>query len=190
MINERMEELRSKINFMMLSEEGCYGSLLKVSQELDKLIVESLRAQLELWKAKNNLPDNNIDLQPIIEKLKFFNKRYQALRIVDPILKQVHYYSEQNNQAKKGPCYELWGKKQFCENCVAIKAYERDDYFVKVEHSDDDVFMIIAVPVEHEGKRLVVELLKNISDENIVYNSTEEDGLVKLIDDISKLKSL
>ncbi|MGB4640349.1 MAG: GGDEF domain-containing protein [Caldicoprobacterales bacterium] len=94
------------------------------------------------------------------------------IRIVDPVRKKV--LDIEGNQSFEAdiPCYSLWKKRQLCENCISIRAFNENDTIYRLEHKDDRIYMITAIPVDVDGKRVVVEILKEVTS-NLVLGSGE-----------------
>lgn len=126
-------------------------------------------------------------LDDIKERLSVFKNLYDAIRIVNPVEKQI---IEVNNGIVKHldeSCYGLWNRNKFCENCTSIRAYIENDTCVKVECKDKSIILIIASPIEYNGETYVLEMLKNISQSggnNQIINDNEE-GIGFLIGEIS-----
>lgn len=126
-------------------------------------------------------------LDDIKERLSVFKNLYDAIRIVNPVEKQI---IEVNNGIVKHlgeSCYGLWNRNKFCENCTSIRAYIENDTCVKVECKDKSIILIIASPIEYNGETYVLEMLKNISQSggnNQIINNNEE-GIGFLIGEIS-----
>lgn len=119
----------------------------------------------------------------IKNRLSIFKNFYDTIRVVDPIKKKVlsDDINENCNQKlginddfSKVNCHEIWKKNSGCNNCVAKKAYLENDTFVKLEHNERKIFMVIASPVEIEGKRYVVELLKDVTENGEIVDKCEE----------------
>ena len=108
----------------------------------------------------------------ILDKLEHFGNIYDVIRIVDPVRKKV--LDIEGNQSFEAdiPCYSLWKKRQLCENCISIRALNENDTIYRLEHKDDRIYMITAIPVDVDGKRVVVEILKEVTS-NLVLGSGE-----------------
>lgn len=59
----------------------------------------------------------------ILDKLEFFHKMYDVVRIVDPVRKKVLNIKGDQFFEADIPCYKLWKKRQLCENCISIRAF-------------------------------------------------------------------
>lgn len=69
------------------------------------------------------------------------------------------------------PCFGLWKRDTFCENCVSVKALATKSRASKVEFTEDGVYQVIADYIEVDGKPCVLELINRFSDD-----SSSSDG--------------
>ena len=72
------------------------------------------------------------ELVELINSIKFIEKTYDVMRIVDPIKKQVLSYTENQITETDFVCHHFWDKKNICDNCISIKAYTENDVFIKI----------------------------------------------------------
>lgn len=174
MMNESMEILREKLNSMLISGNASKEEILKVSNELDILIVEAIKKKrggsFALSEAKME------ELEMLLNKLQVFKKMYQSMRIIDPVAKKVLALTNDELSDLKVSCYSYWGKQNFCRNCISARAYNKDDTVFKLEIKGDSIYMITAVPIVIKGKRLVVELLKDVSESLVLGNLELSNG--------------
>ncbi len=87
----------------------------------------------------------------------------------------------------KEVCYHYWGDKKICDNCISIRSYQEDKSLVKMEKSQDAVFLVTAIPITTKESPAVLELLKNVTDTMFVgsgdYNKSEM--LSRYVEEIS-----
>lgn len=120
-----------------------------------------------------------ISLDEIKDKLDFFNKMYDIVRLIDPLEKKVLEYRNSSLSVIEGadPCYVYWENSRICDNCISIRAYFENRSFVKMERKQNSVLLVTAMPIENAGRPAVLELLKNATDTMLVgsgdYNSGE-----------------
>jgi two-component system cell cycle response regulator len=105
-----------------------------------------------------------ITLQSLEKNLVVFNKIYDAVRIVDPKGKQILMQRENDVYETDETCYGFWNCGSICDNCISIRAHNENKSYVKLELGQDSIYMVMAIPVESEGRSIVVELLKNSTD--------------------------
>ncbi len=154
---KRIELLRGTVNNLILSS-GRSDELLKKSQELDKLIVKSMKIK----NYARNVLGNELrdEFEKVMEKLHYFESMYQSMRILDPIRKRILILSENEAFETDLKCYDYLGKEVACENCISIRAYEEGEAFFKMERDSDKISIVTAIPIALGNKRLVVELLR------------------------------
>lgn len=114
----------------------------------------------------------DIDLQEVLDKVSIFDKIYEILRLVDPIQKKVVSYKNNIISDLDGSCFDFWGKNLMCNNCVSIRAYYENKTFVKIEYSEERIFVITAIPIELNNRRIVIELLKDNTD-SLIFTGIE-----------------
>jgi len=120
------------------------------------------------------------EYKPLIDKMQIFEKIYDIMRIVDPVEKTV-IESEENRFVKsESACFDFWERGQMCQNCISMRAYNEDDIFYKMEYRNNQVFMITAVPLMLNGRRLVIELIKDAS-KNMIFGKKSSEGEVNTL---------
>lgn len=123
----------------------------------------------------------------IKERLSIFKNLYDIIRIVDPINKKTIKFGEDNSEILQEPCFEFWEKDGKCNNCISMRAYLENDTFIKLEEVEEKIFLIISSPVTIENKVYIVEMLKDISQKEIVVNSDKDtiniENLIKEMND-------
>jgi hypothetical protein len=162
MAENRMEVLRQELNELILSEENGSHVLLEKSRELDVLILQSIRAVYGI-PARNPKTGGEpmFQLDDLMERLEILEKMYQAMRVVDPVAKTVLKYKERELCETDFACHQFWRKQQACENCISMRAYNENNTVFKIEYKDHSIFVVMAIPVDIMGRKLVVELLND-----------------------------
>ncbi len=130
---------------------------------------------------------DRITLNEIKDKLDFFHKMYDAVRLIDPLHKKVLEFQDSDVMITKEVCYHYWGDKKICDNCISIRSYQEDKSLVKMEKTQDAVFLVTAIPITTKESPAVLELLKNVTDTMFVgsgdYNKSEM--LSRYVEEIS-----
>ncbi len=120
------------------------------------------------------------EYKPLIDKMQIFERIYDIMRIVDPVEKTV-IESEENRFVKsESACFDFWERGQMCQNCISMRAYNEGDIFYKIECKNNQVFMITAVPIMLNERRLVIELIKDAS-KNMIFGEKISDGEVNTL---------
>lgn len=120
---------------------------------------------------------DRITLNEIKDKLDFFHKMFDAVRLIDPLHKKVLECQDSDMVNTKEVCYHYWGDKKICDNCISMRSYQEDKSLVKMEKSKNAVFLVTAIPITTNESPVVLELLKNVTDTMFVgsgeYNKSE-----------------
>lgn len=109
------------------------------------------------------------DKLKLFEGLNLAEKLFETVRLVDPDKNEVLYNKDTSANVYE-KCYRLLGKNNICSNCVSARALREKKTFVKLEHSSTGIFLAIAVPVLLNGRLVILELLKDITDSLISDN--------------------
>ena len=122
---------------------------------------------------------------------ELLNKISDVTRIVDPLQKKVIEYKNNAAIDKDIHCFDFWGKNKVCDNCISIRAYNDNTTYVKIEYKKDKTYMIMAVPYSFDDRRIVIEIIKDITS-SILFDfnenaSLELAGVHALIDNMNKL---
>jgi len=167
---ENLETLRKKLNDMIVEESVDKEELQHISEELDVVIVQHMREKVR----QQRVDEFHVTMDEVVEllkKLQIFKKMYQTLRIVDPVSKKVLSLNDNEFNDNNTVCYEFWKRNQICENCISIAAYLQNDAIFKLEIKENSIYMILAIPIMVGEKRLILEMLKNTTDN--IYLSDE-----------------
>lgn len=165
---DELEKVRYHLNNMIISGNYSEEDLLKVSQELDVLVVRAMREKTGQVGSMLVEDESICEWDGLLDKLQIFEKMYQEMRIIDPVTKKVLELTEGELCGGEHACYDFWRNNTVCENCISMRAYNEDDTFFKIVSKEDKIYMVTAVPVVIKGKRLVVELFKETTD-NLVF---------------------
>lgn len=114
------------------------------------------------------------DILQLFENLKLFEKMYEIMRIVDPIKKQVLTYCNNTLYQGSTSCFDLWSEKKVCDNCVSIRAFYENDIFIKIEYLQNKIYMITAIPIIIQGSRVVLELIKDVTNSMVFEDSSKD----------------
>lgn len=103
------------------------------------------------------------NLQELTADLSSLKSIYDILRVVDPINKRVIFIDHGISVGK--PCYSILNRETFCNNCIAMRSYIENTSFIKIEEAINctTIYSVITVPINYNSKKLVLELIKDIS---------------------------
>lgn len=139
-----------------------------------------------------------VDLTTIIEDMKVFKKYYSSARLVDPLRKEVIDCDGTNSalsQANKKheQCHRFWATGHVCLNCISMRAALENDTFVKFEDVGDKIYMITALPVRLGENVVALELLKDVTNQDMVdtlIGRLGEEGPLDIRASIARLNEL
>ncbi len=121
---------------------------------------------------------DHISLDKLEQNLAFFNKMYDAVRIVDPVQKKVLEYRDHGIGRTGEVCHDYWKTGNICDNCISVRAHFENKTYMKLEQNPDAIMLVTALPVDTDGEPVVLELLKNATDSMMIgtgdYNSGQE----------------
>lgn len=102
-----------------------------------------------------------------------FQKLYDVIRVIDPENMKVVRDNLPSSQHIGSICYDFWDKKEQCNNCISVRASKEQDTFIKMESQGNRKFIITASPVKVQGKDYIFEMIKDITNIDII---TDMDG--------------
>lgn len=116
----------------------------------------------------------------LMECFETLEKIYDVVRIVDPVNNKVIYYKKdrQHVSLDEAACYGFWQKDKFCNNCISLRAFLKQETFVKFEVVNNRIYMITASPVQCSNGPCVVEMLNDITDKSVlesIVGTNQED---------------
>ena len=113
-------------------------------------------------------------IEQLIEDNKIFEELYDIIRIIDPFTKVVYDTKFMRGYEKKiiglsdmKYCYDIWGDNTVCENCVSARAINEKKVFMKTEFNGKDVYIVTSILIEHEGKKLILEVVNEITEKGL-----------------------
>lgn len=121
------------------------------------------------------------------EYLEGLRNIFDMVRLVNPNTNKTMNLVDTDNTLHGTDCYSLWEKGNACKNCISKKALKRQETVTKFEYNKDDIYLVIATPIEFEGNIQIVELLKCIDDPDVIFklNGVHIDETSKVISDLS-----
>ena len=90
---------------------------------------------------------------------------FDVVRLVDPISMVVYAHEDGKLVAQPGGCHQVWGKEDRCDNCISAKCFMDERRFSKFEFIDQDIYHVVAQPVEIDGERFVLEVVTSSNDD-------------------------
>lgn len=105
------------------------------------------------------------------DSFTYLRKMFDSVRVVDPNnCNQISVLNDDvETESNNESCYSMWGKCTKCDNCISSRAYNEDGTFVKFEYSDEKIYLVMAMPIIDDGKRYIIETIKEIKDGRFIY---------------------
>ncbi len=119
---------------------------------------------------------NKISLDELKEQLEFFQKMYDSVRLVDPVQKKILDYRGGAFEDIREICYKYWENGKICDNCISIRAYHENNSFIKLEKKQELVFIVTAIPIVNDKGPVVLELLKDVTDNMLIGAGVYSEG--------------
>ncbi len=109
-----------------------------------------------------------------VTDLTILRKYYDLARIIDPASPQVPNRAEQNSALQS--FFACCGCR--CSECLCKTAIETQETLIRTEISEGKVFLVKAMPIEIEGRRAALELVKEISAAGLaaLYEMPKDNG--------------
>jgi len=128
------------------------------------------------------------ELDIIKDEIGLLEKIYDHIRIIDSENKKIVELRDGELINTDISCYEGWSNEE-CEKCILAKACQKGETVIEMEHDDNRIFMITAVPILIKGKKIVVELIKEATNE--IYLKDRKSGTrMKLFSKIDLMNKL
>ena len=118
-----------------------------------------------------------------------FDLMYDSYRLVNPEQKKVIEYHDGKLQDTDVKCYARWGRNKPCENCISYFSNRDGKSTIKLISSANCIMIIRAIPIENAGQKLVLELMKDITD-SLVYDSGNNDDAKYIVSAVSDLNNM
>lgn len=62
-------------------------------------------------------------------------------------------------------CYAVWNnRRERCMNCISLRAIQEGERQTKYEFVGDDIFYVVAVPIEVDGRLMALEIVNKVND--------------------------
>lgn len=129
------------------------------------------------------------EIEELLKNYIILEKAFDSIRMVDPLNKKVIDFHENKAENTSLTCFSCWGKSTVCDNCISTRAYHDDRTYVKLEYSLEDIFIVTAIPVNLPDRRVVIEILKNVTD-SLILDPKEGNLYTELHEMIDRMNGL
>ena len=102
------------------------------------------------------------------------------VRLVDPISMTVYTIENGELHAQPDSCFHVWNRTARCENCVSSRCFMKRERYSKFEFINNDIYHVVAQPVEVDGKRYVLEVV-TASNDNVLLSAFGNNEFVDCV---------
>lgn len=117
----------------------------------------------------------NISSESILENISVLDNLYDVVRAVNPTMKIPIAFGARQQTDLESSCYDFWKQGLACENCISMRAFREDKTFIKLEYNTKRIYLVTAVPVRLQGDRVVIEMLKDVTESGIIEDLENRD---------------
>lgn len=103
------------------------------------------------------------DVMSILRQHDILPNLFDLSRIVEPESGKLMELCQGALTETKVSCNDVFGSDARCRNCTSLRAHYSKETVVKLEYANSTVLLILSIPVEIQGRHLVVELAKDIT---------------------------
>ena len=121
------------------------------------------------------------------EKFRQYEELFSIVRTLDEItMDDIRAGNPPGGSNNPCPCFDFWNKREHCENCAALRAYEEKGQATKIEFQDGEAYYVIAQYVEIDGKCTILECLSKMENDALV----DENGREKLLNSLFHFENI
>jgi len=126
------------------------------------------------------------ELTELIQRFQLLDKIYESARLVDPLKRVVVPFKTESPQSI-GSCYGFWERDLPCDSCISMRAYQQDSTFFKIECLHGRTIMVTAIPVEFQGRKVVIEFLNDVTRSMIFSSESDTVRVESLVSHMNDL---
>ena len=124
--------------------------------------------------------ESNYKKEQIQALISEMSQLFDVVRLVDPISMTVYTLEDGRLHAQPDSCYHVWNKTDRCENCVSARCFMERERYSKFEFINNDIYHVVAQPVEVDGERYVLEVV-TASHDNVLLSAFGNNAFVDRI---------
>lgn len=130
------------------------------------------------------------EFEELVLKYGLLEKAFDNVRLVDPVNKKVIDLSMEDKLEECDlHCFHFWNKCAMCDNCISVRAFQDNKTYVKMEYSKDDIYVVIAIPVDLPDRRIIMEIIKNTTN-SLILETNQSNIYTEVHELIDKMNNL
>jgi len=94
---------------------------------------------------------------------------FDLVRVVEPVRAVEYHLTDSIGTGQNDAdlnCHAVWNhRRERCLNCISLRALQEGERQTKYEFIDNDIFYVVAMPIEVEGRPLVLEIVSKVNDQ-------------------------
>ncbi len=108
------------------------------------------------------------------------SRLFDVVRLVDPVAMVVYSIEDGELHEQTDNCFHVWNKTERCENCISARCFMEQARYSKFEFIDNDIYHVVAQPVEIDGDKYVLEVV-TASNDNVLLSAFGDNDFVERI---------
>ena len=110
--------------------------------------------------------------------LQYLQITYDLVRYVNPVTKKlIHVERDGRVWESEFSCYAVWNRNEGCSNCISAKTVRTKERMMKFEITERDIFQIVSMYVEIDGKPCCLEMVSKLDASFIPEGYSREEVL-------------
>lgn len=117
---------------------------------------------------------------------------YDHIRLIDPANSNIITLKSKNKPDKPDEdllCYNFWEGDKACNNCVSMRAYKENRFFISIENRSDRIFLAMALPLVLEERTVIIEFIKDATD-CIYFESSISFNFLEVLKNLENISDL
>lgn len=116
------------------------------------------------------------DAAPNVKEIFSGLQIFDLYRFVDPQTNLVYNFIEGKLVPNDEFCYSVWHRNAPCQNCTSRRAFCENKQIIKLEYLDGKINLIVSVPLTLSGRKMVLELAKDVTASLVVNDDSHPDN--------------
>ncbi|MDR0381141.1 MAG: GGDEF domain-containing protein [Oscillospiraceae bacterium] len=132
---------------------------------------------------------NRNEIEEILMRGGAYSELFDLLRLVDAEKCEIMELMPDGVVNTHVSCTDIFDCNERCKNCTSIRAYYTGETVVKLEYHKGVVLLVLSVPLMMDGKRYIVEMIKDITQSMTVdyYDDTINKNVEFIISELNTL---
>lgn len=113
--------------------------------------------------------------------LQYLQITFDLVRFVNPVTKKlIHVEQDGRVWDSEFSCYAVWNRGDGCSNCISATCLRTKERMMKFEITDSDIFQVVSMYVEIDGKPCCLEMVAKLDDSFIPQGYSREEVIASI----------